>query len=1055
MPDDFGQSVNTRYLDFQISVQGKGKVVDPYTLDSNVTTLTFLFTDLEGSTRLWQQFPEQMKTALARHDEILRAAIEGCKGQVVKTTGDGFHAAFSSTQDSLNACIVAQQNLINENWKDTGPLRVRMGLHTGEAQQRGGDYYGTTVNRAARLMSAANGGQVLVSAALVGIVSDQLPQGASLLDLGEHRLKDLQRPEHIFQLLHPALPSDFPPIDSLNRVPNNLPSQSTVFIGRQAELEETRDLLVADAVRLLTLIGPGGTGKTRLALQLGAELSDHFIDGTYFIDLAPTRDPQSVMATIARTIGLRESSNGSMLADLKEQLQGKIMLLILDNFEQVMSAAVQIAEILQFCPKIKLLVTSREALRVRSEHLHPVPPLGMPSASPRHPSLDELIGYEAVQLFIERAKAVKSDFEVTTENIEAVAKICQRLDGLPLAIELAAARTRLFPPQTLLQRLDSRFKLLQGGARDLPARQQTLRDTIDWSYELLSVEERTLFEVVSIFSSGSFEAIESVVSAIESLAASEMDIDEGLISLVDKSLMRLAGDGPGESRLQMLETIREYATERLEADPDLRNNTRYSHAVYFADFAERQWQRMKGYERDAAMQEMAQDVENLQTAWQFWSVERDLKELHKMVNGLWLLYDAQGWYQATVKLTTDLLELLSTTPHSPELAQEEIMLQTSLARALMAMKGYTTEVEAAYKRALSLCEQYGEIPQLFPVLRGLSSYYMYRAEFDKGVEIGKRILALAESRDDDYLRVHGYLVLGANTSFHVGYDQGLQILDKGITLFESQQQSYQPFQLGNNPGIVCYTTSAFLLWWLGFADRAVDRAKKAIEQVAKLNHPVTMAYALFHTGSLHMWLGDMGTANGRAQAMLKLAEEHGFQIWISLARMLLGATQMVIGTPEEGLKNIEQGFALYQGLKSPPLFYPQLISMRSIALAQAGRPAEGLKLLNGLLEAENEERLLRDLAQLYLLKGDLLLAVSPQNKAEASSVYRTILNSENHMGGKILALQSATRLCRLEMADGKAEQTGRILAEIYDSFTEGFNTADLRAARAVLDELRN
>jgi len=372
----------------------------------------------------------------------------------------------------------------------------------------------------------------------------------------------------------------------------------------------------------------------------------------------------------------------------------------------------------------------------------------------------------------------------------------------------------------------------------------------------------------------------------------------------------------------------------------------------------------------------------------------------------------------------------------------------------MAIKGYTTEVEAAYKRALSLSEQYGEIPQLFPVLRGLSSYYMYRAEFDKGAEIGKRILALAESSNDDYLRVHGYLVLGANTSFQVGYNQGLEILDKGIALFESQQQGFQPFQLGNNPGIVCYTTSAFLLWWLGFANQAIERAKRAIEQATKLNHPFTMAYALFHTGSLQMWLGDMVSANERAKAMLDLAEEHGFQIWISLATMLLGATQMVIGRPEEGLQNIEQGFSLYQGLNSPPLFYPQLISMRAIALAQSGQPAEGLKLLNGLLEAEDEERLLRDLAQLYMLKGDLLLEVSPENKAEASSIYKAILASKNHMGGKILTLQTATRLCRLEMLDGKAGQSGRTLGEIYDSFTEGFDTADLRAARAVLEELR-
>jgi predicted ATPase/class 3 adenylate cyclase len=531
--------------------------------------LTFLFTDLEGSTRLWQQYPEAMKTVLARHDDLLKTAVETFNGRVVKTTGDGFHVAFASAQDGLSACIHAQRSLLEEDWEETGPLRVRMGLHIGEAQQRGGDYYGTAVNRAARLMSAANGGQVLLSAAIAGMIADHLPDRVSLRDLGEHRLKDLQRPEHIFQLVHPELPADFPAITSLNRLPNNLPSQPTVFIGRQSELDEINNLLLADTVRLVTLIGPGGTGKTRLALQSGAELFDRFVDGTYFIDLAPIRDPDSVLASIARTIGLSETSNGSMLEDIKGQLQEKTMLLLLDNFEQVTSAATQVAELINFCPRLKLLTTSREALRVRGEHLYPVPPLGLPKVDARSPTPEDLARYEAVQLFVDRAKAVRPDFELTDDNAEAIAELCLRLDGLPLAIELAAARIRLFSPQALRQRLGSRLKLLRGGARDLPERQQTLRDTIEWSYELLAEHEKTLFEVVSVFSGCTFEAVEEVVGEIERPSESDVDILEGLVSLVDKSLIRLSDDVAGEPRLQMLETIREYAADRLETDPDL------------------------------------------------------------------------------------------------------------------------------------------------------------------------------------------------------------------------------------------------------------------------------------------------------------------------------------------------------------------------------------------------------------------------------------------------------------------------------------------------------
>jgi predicted ATPase len=927
-----------------------------------------------------------------------------------------------------------------------------MGLHIGEAQLRGGDYYGTSVNRAARLMSAANGGQVLLSTAVAGILTDQLPDNVSLLDLGEHRLKDLQRPERIFQLVYPGLPSDFPAIASLNRLPNNLPSQPSVFIGRQKELHEINDLLAAESVRLLTLTGPGGTGKTRLALQSGAELSDRFIDGTYFIDLAPIRDPNSVPAIIARTIGLSESSNGSMLDELKDQLSAKTILLLLDNFEQVTAAAMYVAELLKFCPRLKLLTTSREALRVRGEHLYPVPPLGLPAVASGPTTPQKIAGYESVQLFVERAQAVKPDFELTDENAEAIAELCLRLDGLPLAIELAAARIRLFSPQALRQRLGSRLKLLRGGARDLPERQQTLRDTIDWSYELLEVGEKTLFEVLSVFSTSTFEAVEAVVNGIEPLAEIEMDVVEELASLIDKSLIRLMDDSAEEPRLHMLETIREYAAERLQANPDLHVAARQAHATYFADIAQQGWQRMAGYEREAAMQELAADVENLKLAWRYWVAAGDLEQLHKMVNGLWLLYDGRGWYQATVELTIDLLDALSTTPTSPEQVQQEIMLQTSLARALMAIKGYTSEVEEAYKRALVLSEGLGQIPQLFPVLRGLSSYYMYRAEFDKGAQIGERILELAESRDDDPLRVHGYLVLGANVGFLNDYNAGLEILDKGIALFERKRLSLQPFQLGNNPGIVSYTTSAFFLHWLGFSDRAVRRVDRAIELARELNHPFTLAYALFHTANLHMWRGEIQQTNQQAQDMLEIAEQHGFQIWESLAIMLLGAAQMVLGQPEQGLAKLEAGFVDYQGLTTPPVFYPQLISMRAIGFAQVGRPAEGLELLDGLIMGQGEAQILRKLPPLLLLKGDLLLAVSPENAPQAASLFRAVLEGVGHIGGKNLALQAATRLCQLEMLSGGAPESCQTLADIYASFTEGFETIDLQNAKAVLDE---
>jgi predicted ATPase/class 3 adenylate cyclase len=1012
---------------------------------------TFLFTDLEGSTRLWQLYPSAMQTILARHDELVRAAIETNNGQVVKTTGDGFHAAFASAQDGLRASIQAQQELISEEWEATGPLRVRMGLHLGETQQRGGDYYGTAVNRAARLMSAANGGQVLVSEALAAVAGDQLPGELSLLDLGEHRLKDLQRSEHIYQLVHPNLPSDFPAIASLNKLPNNLPVQPSVFVGRQVEMEEINKLLLAEKVRLLTLLGPGGTGKTRLALQSGAELLERFNDGTYFIDLAPIRDPNVVLASIARTIGLNESSNGSMLGELKDQLQDKTMLLLLDNFEQVTSAAVDVAELLQYCPRLKLLTTSREALHVRGEHLYPVPPLGLPTGHIRI-TAEELVQFESVQLFIDRAQAVKPTFELTEENAGVIAELCLRLDGLPLAIELAAARIRLYSPQALLDRLGSRLKMLKGGARDLPERQQTLRDTIDWSYELLSDQEKTIFEVVSSFSGCTFEAVEAVFEEIGDLVDRDIDVLEGLVSLVDKSLVKMSEDSAGEPRLNMLETIREYAAERLKADPDFNAAVCEAHASFYADYVEGQWEMMTGAKREEAMKEMETEVDNLQIAWRYWVEGGDLNQLQKMVNGLWLLYDGRGWYQAMVELTSDLLDLLTSSPSSHEQIEQEIMLQTSLARALMALKGFTGEVEQAYMRALELSEGLGEIPQLFPILRGLASFYMFRTEFDKAAQMGQKILDLAEIRDDAYLQVHGYLVRGTNTSFAIGYQKGIELLDKGIELFERDPYAMRPFQIGNNPGIVCYTTSAFISFWLGFPDQAVKRANRAIELVKELNHPLSMAYALFHTGSLHLWRGEIGLVKERAEALLEVAEEHNFQTWESLATIQIGLVQVMSGEQETGLVKVEQGFAKYAGHVNPPIFYPAIIHMRAAAFAKAGQVSDALKLVEDLLYTTDEERIIREFPFLLLLKSELLFADSKEKIEDVVSLLEKILDFADQIGGKYLALQATTKLCKIEMMAGSSAASCGKLEEIYNSFTEGFDTLDLLEAKAVLDE---
>jgi tetratricopeptide (TPR) repeat protein len=410
---------------------------------------------------------------------------------------------------------------------------------------------------------------------------------------------------------------------------------------------------------------------------------------------------------------------------------------------------------------------------------------------------------EAIELFIERAQAVKPDFRLTQENAEAVAALCVGLDGLPLAIELATARLALFSPQALVERLGNRLQLLLGGAGDVPARQQALRDTIDWSYAMLGAGEQRLFELLAVFSGATFDAVEAVAraSGIESL--DEVDVLDGLSSLVDKSLLRQVEHRDAESRLMMLETIREFAAARLEEQPQLREAARRSHATYFAESTQRQWEHLTSDRRDAASAQLVADIENIEAAWSYWVAQGDFEQLGKLTDTLWLLYDVRGWYHATVSLTTDLLNLLSSTPSTPERVIEQITLQTSLARVLLALRGYTQEVEEAYTRALELCEGEGEVPQLLPVLRGLSSFYIYRAEFEKGARIGEQILSLAERYDDESARVEGHLVLGANLILLNRLELGMEHLEKGIAAYDPERHGSSRFQLGNNPGVVC------------------------------------------------------------------------------------------------------------------------------------------------------------------------------------------------------------------------------------------------------------
>ncbi|MGD9891205.1 MAG: adenylate/guanylate cyclase domain-containing protein, partial [Dehalococcoidia bacterium] len=472
-------------------------------------TVTFLFTDIEASTSRWEHDPAAMRDDLARHDTILRRAIEGQSGAVFKTVGDAFYAVFPAAINAVAAALMAQRAITAERWMGAAPLRVRMALHTGEADIRDGDYFGPALARVARLLAVAHGGQILLTGSVEALTHDRLPAHVSLRDLGEHRLRDLTRRERIFQLAASGIPPDFPTIRTPAARPTNLTAPPTPLIGRQQEIETARELIAGEGVRLLTLTGPGGTGKTRLAMAIAAELADGFGDGVFIVALDAIRDSGFVPAAIARALGVREAQGRSVDEVLTDYLHDMQILIVLDNFEQVLDAAPFVATLLARCPHLVALVTSRERLRLRGEQELLVPPLAVqpePPAGERHhktgrPSPD------AIRLFVERAREVRPGFGLTDETVTTVQQICERLDGLPLAIELAAVHIRMLSPTALLRRLGNNadpasLRLLQGGARDLPDRQQTLWNTIDWSYRLLSFDEQSTFRTLSIFAGG-------------------------------------------------------------------------------------------------------------------------------------------------------------------------------------------------------------------------------------------------------------------------------------------------------------------------------------------------------------------------------------------------------------------------------------------------------------------------------------------------------------------------------------------------------------------------
>jgi predicted ATPase/class 3 adenylate cyclase len=669
--------------------------------------LTFLFTDLENSTPLWENYPVEMRQASARHDALLRGIIEQHSGRVVKTTGDGFHAMFESPSDAVAAALASQLVIGAEPWpQSTGPLKVRIGLHTGESQEREGDYYGPEVNLAARVMGLGHGGQVLLSDLTARLVKRSLPENCSLLELGEHQLKGISVIVQIHQLCHPDLAAEFPALKSLATFKHNLHRQLSTFIGREKELGEVKRLL--KNTPLLTLLGPGGTGKTRLMLQVAEEVVEDYSDGVWLVELAPLTDPRLIPERVASALNVQEQPGRKIFDTLAGYLRRRELLLLLDNVEHIVQASAEFTEqLLEHCPKLTMLVTGREALFIEGETAIQVPPLSLPKEKQ---TLEEIAGSEGVQLFLERARAVRPDFALTEGNGATIAEVVRRLDGIPLALELAAARLRMLTIEQINEHLNDRFRLLTGGRRTALPRQQTLQALIDWSWQLLDQKERTLLRRLSVFSGGWDLEAAQTVTGFDPLDT--INVFDQLELLINKSLITVAYPPSGEAHYGMLESIRQFAQDKLfEANEG--EILRDRHAEYFVIFAQESEYHLVRDTMVSRVKRILLEMDNLRAVltWTF----DDRPELALRISSALLYHwahwihpsEARNWLVTSIHKTNSLLE----TKPRKDLVRDLIKAYIGLG-IVHSLFGENLTAAATINEGIELAREYGDLEHM-------------------------------------------------------------------------------------------------------------------------------------------------------------------------------------------------------------------------------------------------------------------------------------------------------------------------------------------------------
>lgn len=880
--------------------------------------VAFLFTDIEGSTRLWEATPELMSPALSRHDAIMRETISGHGGQVFKTVGDAFCTVFATPGEAIAAAVAAQRALGSESWPVDPPLRVRMAVHAGPAETRQGDYFGPALNRVARLLATAHGDQIVISQGAAELVRHRLPDEISLRPLGEFALKDLQQPERIAQVVAPGLREIFPPLQTPERLLRNLPVPVRPLLGREDDarralamlgLSEVSDTSPRDdhqpvsTTRLLTLTGPGGTGKTRLALHLAREIGVRLPDGAVFVPLAAVTDPELVPLAIFTAFELAESGGVPAHDVVLEVLRDRDLLLVLDNFEQIMGAATFVAEILETCPRVRILVTSRERLGLLGEQEFPLPPLALPEndAEPsesgvRRPlSVAAISRSPAVQLFVNHARSVKPDLEVTEANAAAIAEICARLDGLPLAIELAAARAKLLSPDALLARFDRRLDVLSKGARDLPARQKTMRDTIAWSYDLLEPEEQRIFADLGVFVGGAtFEAMLAVAG--EDIAPrDEFEALELAESLADKSLIRIIERGD-EQRLLMFETIRDYARERLDSDGNAQAVAE-RHARYFLRLAEEAEPMLSGARQTDWLRRIEHEQANLRGAIGWFRIQGDPATALRLTSALWRFW----WLRGDMREGRGLLEsLLGDAPGADAAIRAKAL---NAAGILADSQGDWMAAQRLHEEGLLLSREAGDARGVSWALNNLGVVATHQGMFDRAQALLDENLVVAEKANDPASIATALIDLGRLAHFQGQRTEAAALYARSIALFRQVGDESHVARALNNLGSIALAEGNYAL--------ARTQLLESLELLRALGDRQGVASTLNNLAEVLTEQGEHDRALHLYLESHMLAMEIGNRLHAAIAMENLATLTLRVGRIDDAWSRYHEAFALY------------------------------------------------------------------------------------------------------------------------------------------------